>query len=98
MTKFTCGQFWEDDASNHFQDGSRRSATISLETATIPRMAGYVRAFQDSIAFYKPLSAEKTKISIVCRIDLNDSDAADGTDGNFPMVSRTIIIEQLIGT
>jgi len=63
-------------------DGTLVSGSVTIQAVDIPRMKGYVRAFQDSIAFYKPLSEEKTEITIVCRIDLNDR---DGTGGNIPM-------------
>lgn len=36
-------------------DGSWVSGTVSVRTARLPRQAGYTRAFQDSIAFYKPV-------------------------------------------
>jgi hypothetical protein len=51
----------------------------------VPRAKGYCRAFQDSIAFYKPLKNNtETAVTIICRIDLNDS-AADGEGGHIPM-------------
>jgi hypothetical protein len=70
-------------------DGTWVSGTVSVQTPTIPRQVGYTRAFQDSIAFYKPIEETngvitKTKITIVCRIDLNDS-SADGSGGWIPM-------------
>jgi len=37
-------------------DGSWVSGTVSVRTAQLPRMEGYTRAFQDSIAFYKPVA------------------------------------------
>lgn len=36
-------------------DGSLVSGTVSVRTNHIPRVPGYTRAFQDSIAFYKPI-------------------------------------------
>jgi len=36
-------------------DGSWVSGTVSVHTAQLPRQYGYTRAFQDSIAFYKPV-------------------------------------------
>lgn len=65
------------------EDGTMVSGSVTIQSADIPRMRGYVRAFQDSIAFYKPLSEEETEITIVCRIDLNDR---DGSGGHIPMV------------
>ena len=65
-------------------DGTWVSGTVSVVSPRIPREKGYTRAFQDSIAYYKPLSNDETKITIVCRIDLNDS-AADGSGGSIPM-------------
>jgi hypothetical protein len=35
-------------------DGTRVSGTVSVRTNLLPRVPGYTRAFQDSIAFYKP--------------------------------------------
>jgi hypothetical protein len=45
---------------------------------------GDMRAFQDSIAFYKPLRRKKSKITIVCRIDLDDS-LRGGSGGKISM-------------
>lgn len=64
------------------QDGTWVSGTVSVETAKIPRQPGYTRAFQDSIAFYKPTDQNHTDLTMICRIDLNDS-AGDG--GWIPM-------------
>ena len=36
-------------------DGSWVSGTVSVRTEQLPRRVGYTRAFQDSIAFYKPV-------------------------------------------
>ena len=36
-------------------DGSWVSGTVSVRTEQLPRQVGYTRAFQDSIAFYKPV-------------------------------------------
>jgi hypothetical protein len=57
-------------------DGTWVSGSVSVQTDQwLPREAGYTRAFQDSIAFYKPLNGNtETDITIVCRIDLNDSE------------------------
>lgn len=66
-------------------DGTWVSGSVSIQTPQIPRQSGYTRAFQDSIAFYKPLDGNtKTQLTIVCRIDLNDS-SADGAGGWIPM-------------
>jgi hypothetical protein len=65
-------------------DGTWVSGSVSVVTPAIPRVNGYTRGYQDSIAFYKPLSKDKTEVTIVCRIDLNDS-AADGNGGSIPM-------------
>ena len=66
-------------------DGTWVSGSVSVQTARLPRQKGYTRAFQDSIAFYKPLEENrKTKLTIVCRIDLNDS-SEDGAGGWIPM-------------
>jgi hypothetical protein len=67
------------------EDGAWVSGTVSVVTDQIPRKDGYVRAFQDSIAFYEPLEDEggepRTKLTIVFRIDLNDS--REGGNGGF---------------
>jgi hypothetical protein len=73
--------------------GDSQTASPSLR-----RNKQYTRAFQDSIAFYKPLPAKgattetennvsrgRTKITIVCRIDLNDSSGEHGGGGCIPM-------------
>ena len=66
-------------------DGTWVSGSVSVQTPKLPRQKGYTRAFQDSIAFYKPLEQNtKTKLTIVCRIDLNDS-SEDGVGGWIPM-------------
>lgn len=78
-------------------DGTWVSGTVSIISDEIPRAKQYTRAFQDSVAFYEELSVSsttkgyfkkgepRTKLTIVCRIDLNDS-APDGTgEGNIPM-------------
>lgn len=66
-------------------DGTWVSGSVSVETPQIPRQTAYTRAFQDSIAFYKPLEGNtKTRVTIVCRIDLNDS-SAEGAGGWIPM-------------
>jgi hypothetical protein len=66
------------------QDGTWVSGSVSVVTPQYPREEGYTRAFQDSIAFYQPLGKRKSKITIVCRIDLNDS-SHGGSGGNIPM-------------
>jgi len=78
------------------KDGTWVSGTVSVEvpesdkeTSTsnglpsLKRNKQYTRAFQDSIAFYKPLSDKRTRLTIVCRIDLNDSSGSSG--GCIPM-------------
>ncbi|KAL7441883.1 hypothetical protein ACHAXM_008092 [Skeletonema potamos] len=67
-------------------DGAWVSGTVSVVTDQIPRSHGYTRAFQDSIAFYEPLTDDesgkpRTKLTIVFRIDLNDS--SEGGNGGF---------------
>ena len=68
-------------------DGAWVSGTVSVVTDQIPRKKGYTRAFQDSIAFYEAVTdddntgKEMTKLTIVFRIDLNDS--SDGGNGGF---------------
>ena len=68
------------------KDGTLVSGTVSVIAPHLaPRQKGYTRAFQDSVAFYKPLDAgSKTELTIICRIDLNDS-GPDGEGGFMPM-------------
>ena len=93
------------------QDGTWVSGTVSVQApegsnenveprdSSLPslprRNKSYTRAFQDSIAFYKPLPAKskdkenggRTRVTIVCRIDLNDSNSSGtrGSGGCIPM-------------
>lgn len=61
-------------------------------TDQIPRKKGYVRAYQDSIAFYESMSNNnresggppQMKLTIVFRIDLNDT-RSGGEGGFVPM-------------
>lgn len=82
----------EVDESN----GDGNGATNSQNTATtnafhlLRRNKSYTRAFQDSIAFYKPLPAaddddensHRTRLTIIMRIDLNDSSGEHGSNNN----------------
>lgn len=64
-------------------DGTWVSGTVSVHTPHLPRQSGYTRAFQDSVAFYKPIEEKNhTELTIICRIDLNDS---GGDGGLIPM-------------
>lgn len=77
-------------------DGIWVSGTVSVISSKLPRKKSYTRAFQDSIAFYKPLppvitndngisvTKHQTALTIVCRIDLNDS-TDGGEGGGIPM-------------
>jgi hypothetical protein len=66
-------------------DGTWVSGSVSVKTPMVPREKGYTRGFQDSIAFYKPLEDNtKTALTIICRIDLNDS-SEGGAGGFVPM-------------
>jgi len=68
-------------------DGAWVSGTVSVQTDRIPRTKGYVRAYQDSIAFYDAMENDaktgkpQMKLTIVFRIDLNDS--REGGDGGY---------------
>lgn len=68
-------------------DGAWVSGTVSVVTDRIPREKGYVRAYQDSIAFYESLPDDpetgrpRMKLTIAFRLDLNDS--RDGGDGGY---------------
>jgi len=69
------------------KDGTWVSGTVSVQTPRIPRQKGYTRAFQDSIAFYKPTGdySEATKVTIIFRIDLNDSASTTDMDMDIGM-------------
>ena len=96
----------DSDNGNEGGDENENDTTTTTTTTTtsLPyRNKSYTRAFQDSIAFYKPippsagassssssLSGERTKLTIICRIDLNDSspstsDGGGGGGGCIPM-------------
>ncbi|OEU06557.1 hypothetical protein FRACYDRAFT_265833 [Fragilariopsis cylindrus CCMP1102] len=99
----------DSDSDNNEGDDENGNDTTTATTTTtsLPyRNKSYTRAFQDSIAFYKPippsaggsasssssasLSGERTKLTIICRIDLNDSssstsDGGGGGGGCIPM-------------
>ena len=68
-------------------DGAWVSGTVSVVTDAIPKMDGYVRAYQDSVAVYEAMDddpstgTERMKLTIVFRLDLNDS--TDGGDGGY---------------
>ena len=77
-------------------DGIRVSGIISVITDRLPKIKGYTRAFQHSIAIYEPFplssssntnspnTNRNTKVTVIGRVDLNDS--SDGGDGgNIPM-------------
>ena len=72
----------EDD--HPLEDGTWVSGTVSVESPDAPRHHGYTRAFQDSIAFYQPRKLENGEeqcyLTIVCRIDLNDSSSEARVD------------------
>mmetsp|Transcript_5136 Transcript_5136/g.7455 ORF Transcript_5136/g.7455 Transcript_5136/m.7455 type:complete len:453 (-) Transcript_5136:269-1627(-) len=63
--------------------GERVSGTMSIVTNSLPRVSGFTRGFQDSIAFYEEWGEDKTemRLTIVLRIDLNDS--GEGGEGGF---------------
>ena len=71
-------------------DGAWVSGTVSVVTDQIPRKKGYVRAYQDSVAFYEAMDNNKEtgrpqmKLTIVFRLDLNDT-RDDGDGGYVPM-------------
>lgn len=70
-------------------DGVWVSGTISIVSDKLPRKKGYTRGFQDSIAFYEALPStldgqKRTKLTIIFRIDLNDSGEGGG-GGSIPM-------------
>ncbi|KAL7531371.1 hypothetical protein ACHAXR_004003, partial [Thalassiosira sp. AJA248-18] len=72
-------------------DGAWVSGTVSVTTEEIPRKKGYVRAYQDSIAFYEAMDDEeggngrpRMKLTICFRLDLNDS-RSGGEGGFIPM-------------
>ena len=71
--------------------GAWVSGTVSVVTDAIPKTGGYVRAYQDSVAFYEALDddvstgSSRMRLTIVFRIDLNDSTKYDGRGGYVPM-------------
>jgi len=89
----------KDDTTTNGTTTMLTSGTVSVITPVVPREKGYTRAFQDSIAFYRHPSEEEmnlqnnnnntkdqkmTHLTIVCRMDLNDS-GDDGEGGSIPM-------------
>jgi hypothetical protein len=92
-------------------EGDDENENDTTTATSLPyRNKSYTRAFQDSIAFYKPIppsagttssssssssslsGGERTKLTIICRIDLNDSssstsdgDGGGGGGGCIPM-------------
>jgi hypothetical protein len=70
--------------------GAWVSGTVSVVTDAIPRAGGYVRAYQDSVAFYEAMDDDvstgspRMRLTIVFRIDLNDSTHGGG-GGYVPM-------------
>jgi hypothetical protein len=96
----------DSDSDNDENEGDDENVnendttTATTTTTSLPyRNKSYTRAFQDSIAFYKPippsaggssssssssstsLSGERTKLTIICRIDLNDSSSSTSDGG-----------------
>lgn len=64
---------------------SQLCSTTMVVLFTRPRTPPYTRGFQDSVAFYKPMEGNtKTDLTIMCRIDLNDT-GEDGSGGSIPM-------------
>ena len=98
----------DDENINHDNTNDNDDNNNSKQQKVLPslkRNKSYTRAFQDSIAFYKPIfdngndsgttttttttntttQQHKTKLTIICRIDLNDSSIKYGTGGCIPM-------------
>jgi hypothetical protein len=87
----------DNDNGNEGDDENENDRTTTTTTSLPYRNKSYTRAFQDSIAFYKPipphassssssLSEERTKLTIICRIDLNDSSSSTSDGGGcIPM-------------
>jgi hypothetical protein len=89
----------ERDDDDDDKDTSSSSSSSSLLPTLPHRNKSYTRAFQDSIAFYKPIppsagttssssssssslsGGERTKLTIICRIDLNDSSSSTSDGG-----------------
>ena len=101
------------DNGDESDTNNRKRSSSSSSLPSLRRNKSYTRAFQDSIAFYKPVPGRgvassssqshiattpneatgsgddsallsRTKLTIVCRIDLNDS-SEEGTGGCIPM-------------
>eukprot|EP00751_Fragilariopsis_kerguelensis_P008368 CAMPEP_0170802354 /NCGR_PEP_ID=MMETSP0733-20121128/29214_1 /TAXON_ID=186038 /ORGANISM="Fragilariopsis kerguelensis, Strain L26-C5" /LENGTH=489 /DNA_ID=CAMNT_0011155507 /DNA_START=239 /DNA_END=1708 /DNA_ORIENTATION=+ len=104
----------DDDDDVDVDDSNNNSTEKGLLLPSLHRNKSYTRAFQDSIAFYKPIPGKtttqmttttttndsnnsdvssspsplllsRTKLTIICRIDLNDSSEEQGTGGCIPM-------------
>jgi hypothetical protein len=87
----------EGERDDDDKDTSSSSSSSSLLPTLPHRNKSYTRAFQDSIAFYKPIppsagttssssssslsGGERTKLTIICRIDLNDSSSSTSDGG-----------------
>jgi hypothetical protein len=87
----------DDDDDDKDTSSSSSSSSSSLLPTLPHRNKSYTRAFQDSIAFYKPIppsagttssssssslsGGERTKLTIICRIDLNDSSSSTSDGG-----------------
>jgi hypothetical protein len=90
----------ETDNEGERDDDDKDTSSSSSLLPTLPhRNKSYTRAFQDSIAFYKPIppsagttssssssssslsGGERTKLTIICRIDLNDSSSSTSDGG-----------------
>ena len=80
------------------KDGLWISGTVTVISESLfPRVKGYTRAYQNSIAFYEELKPKpftnpndtnhleiQTKVTVIGKMDLNDS-SEDGIGGNIPM-------------
>ena len=75
------------DGDGDGDGGAWVSGTVSVITDAIPKTGGYVRAYQDSVAFYEALDddvstgSSRMRLTIVFRIDLNDSTKYGGWGG-----------------
>lgn len=82
----------EDSPTSDQNKKHHRKKTSTVRALpSLRRNKSYTRAFQDSIAFYKPMRKTsvddegRTRLTIVCRIDLNDSNEEYGSGGCIPM-------------
>ena len=87
------------DGDGDGDGGAWVSGTVSVITDAIPKTGGYVRAYQDSVAFYEALDddvstgSSRMRLTIVFRIDLNDSTKYGGWGGGGGYVPMFVYVK-----